>query len=134
MDCFAEDAGGNLWIGTNGGGLIYYNKVTKKYTQYKHDPANPKSLTNDVIVNLFIDRQNKLWIGTYFGGLDRLDGNRFVHYRHDDNDPNSISDDRVYSFTEDASSRLWIGTFAGALNIYDYKTNSFQHPKYFHAI
>jgi signal transduction histidine kinase/ligand-binding sensor domain-containing protein/DNA-binding response OmpR family regulator len=130
VNCFVEDSQGNLWIGTNGGGLLFYNKTTKKYTQFKHDPSNTGSLSNDIIVNLFIDHENKLWIGTYFGGLDRLQNKAFIHYRHNDADPTTISDDRIYSIIEDSSFRIWVGTFTGGLNIYNGKTNTFEHPHY----
>jgi len=130
VDCFAEDANGNLWIGTNGGGLVFFDERTKKYTQYKHDAANPNSLSNDIIVTLLIDHNHKLWIGTYFGGLERLDGDKFVHYRHKDNIPGSLSDDRVYTIIEDSSNKLWVGTFTGGLNVYDSKTDDFNHPRF----
>jgi signal transduction histidine kinase/ligand-binding sensor domain-containing protein/DNA-binding response OmpR family regulator len=130
VDCFIEDANGNLWIGTNGGGLVFFNKKTKKYTQYKHDPANANSLSNDIIVALCIDHEHKLWIGTYFGGLERLEGGKFIHYRHKDNFPGSLSDDRVYSIMEDSSNQLWVGTFTGGLNIYNKKTDDFNHPRF----
>jgi signal transduction histidine kinase/DNA-binding response OmpR family regulator len=130
VNCFKEDPNGTLWIGTNGGGLINYNPATKKYTQYKHDPKNPASLSNDIVISLYIDHNNKFWIGTYFGGLNCFDGKTFVHYRHNDHIASSISDDRVYCIVEDSSLKLWVGTFAGAINIFDPKSNGFIHPNY----
>lgn len=130
INAFEEDANGNLLIGTNGGGLIIFNRKTQKYTQYKHDAANSNSLSNDIIIGLYIDHEQKLWIGTYFGGLDCFDGKTFTHYRHNDKVPSSISDDRVYTITEDAERNLWVGTFSGGLNVLDRKTNTFKHPNY----
>ena len=83
-----------------------------------------------MIIHLFIDHEHKLWIGTYFGGMDCFDGKKFIHYRHNDKMPGSISDDRVYTIIEDAQKNLWAGTFAGGLNILDRATNTFRHPKY----
>ncbi|HEY5326705.1 MAG TPA: two-component regulator propeller domain-containing protein, partial [Mucilaginibacter sp.] len=110
------------------GGLIYFNRKTGKFTQYKHDPGNPNSLCNDVIVNLCIDHDQKLWIGTYFGGLDCFDGKTFTHHKHDDKVATSIADDRVWSILEDSSHRLWIGTLAGGLEIFDRSKKIFYHP------
>jgi len=130
INAFAEAGDGNLWIGTNGGGLINYNLQTKVYTQYKHDASNPWSLSNDIIIGLYVDHQHKLWIGTYFGGLECFDGKKFVHYRHNDKDAATITDDRVYTIIEDAAHNLWVGTFAGGLNILNRETNTFSHPDY----
>jgi signal transduction histidine kinase/ligand-binding sensor domain-containing protein/DNA-binding response OmpR family regulator len=130
INIFAEDEEQNLWIGTNGGGLIYFDRSKNTYRQYKHDPSNPNSISNDIIIALHIDQEHKLWIGTYFGGLERFDGKNFTHYRHNDKIPESLSDDRVYTIMEDSKKNLWAGTFAGDLNIYDRKNNNFRHPKY----
>jgi signal transduction histidine kinase/DNA-binding response OmpR family regulator len=58
-----------------------------------------------------------LWVGTYFGGLDRFDGQRFNHYQHEPNNPNSLSDNRVFSIFEDQNHNLWVGTLGGGLNL-----------------
>ena len=102
INSFAEDKTGNIWIGTNGGGLIYYDRKNGTFKTYRHDANNDNSLANDVVVCLYIDQDQKLWIGTYFGGLDCLDGNRFRHYKHNEADTGSISEDRVSSKTKDA--------------------------------
>ncbi|RYY07931.1 MAG: hybrid sensor histidine kinase/response regulator, partial [Sphingobacteriaceae bacterium] len=130
VDCFVEDAQGNFWIGTNGGGLLFYDQKTKKYTQFKHDAADPNSLSNDIIINMCIDHNQKLWIGTYFGGLERFENGKFIHYRHQDNVPESLSDDRVFTLMEDSANQLWVGTFSGGLNVFNPKTNQFDHPSY----
>src|SRR5690606_7894545 len=122
-----EDAKGNLWIGTNGGGLIYFDRRNNTYKTYRHDPANPNSLSNDVIVSLCLDYEQKLWIGTYFGGLDCFDGEKFVNYRHNETVPGSLSDDRVWEIMEDSNQNLWVGTLASGLNLFDRKSRTFRH-------
>ncbi|HZY35027.1 MAG TPA: two-component regulator propeller domain-containing protein [Mucilaginibacter sp.] len=130
INSFAEDKTGNIWIGTNGGGLIYFDRKNGTFKPYLHDANNPNSLTNNVVVCLYIDHDQKLWIGTYFGGLDCFDGNRFTHYKHNDADPGSISEDRVCSITEDAEHHLLAGTLSGGFNVLDGKKGSFTHYVY----
>ena len=33
-----EDAAGNLWIGTEGSGLVVWNRRSDSFTSYRHDP------------------------------------------------------------------------------------------------
>ena len=80
-----------------------------------------------MIVSLLIDHTNKLWIGTYFGGLSSYDGKNFVHYRHDPSNPSSLSDDRVWEIFEDSNNQLWVGTLNGGLDLMDRNTGTFKH-------
>lgn len=127
VNAFEQDISGNIWIGTNGGGLIYYNRIAQTFKQYKHTTEN-NSLNSDIVTSLCLDHANRLWIGTYFGGLDCFDGRIFKHYRHTDSDINSISDDRVFTILEDDKNMLWVGTFQGGVNLFDYGTQFFLHP------
>lgn len=126
---FIEDDYGNLWIGTNGGGLIYYDRKHETFKQFRHDPEDPHSLSSDVIVSLCMDHQKKLWIGTYYGGLNSFDGKTFTRYSNDSDDDGSLSDHSVWEVFEDSEHRLWIGTLAQGLDLFDRKTKSFIHFK-----
>jgi len=67
-----------------------------------------------------------VWIGTYRGGLNRLDpaSGRVTRFRHDPGKPASLSDDRVRAILEDDRGNLWVGTGSG-LNLFDPSTASF---------
>jgi len=122
---FVEDDLGNLWIGTNGGGLIYYNRKDSTFKTYTHDPGDPSSLCANVIVGLCYDSQHRLWIGTYYGGLDCYQNGHFVHYRHNAGNSGSLSDDRVWDIIEDRHKGIWIGTLGGGLQKLDPATGKF---------
>jgi len=130
INSFAEDKAGNIWIGTNGGGLIYYDRKNETFKNYLHDAGNPNSLANNVIVYIYLDHEQKLWIGTYFGGLDCFDGKNFIHYKHNDKIPGSISEDRVCAITEDKEHNLYVGTLSAGFNVLDRKTGLFTHYVY----
>lgn len=127
INCMVEDDLGNLWIGTNGGGLIYFNRQDGKFTTYRHSLSNANSLSSDVIVSLYIDHQKKLWIGTYFGGLNCFNGNNFIRYKNDPANPESLSGTSVWEIKEDSQKRLWIGTLDGGLNLFDREKKIFHH-------
>lgn len=130
INCFAEDNAGNIWIGTNGGGLIYFDRKKNTFKTYLHNASNAASLSKNIVVCLYVDHAQKLWIGTYFGGLDCFDGKIFKHYKHNDLQPGSISEDRICAITEDANHRLLVGTLSAGFNVFDEKTQTFSHYVY----
>ena len=124
---FAEDAKGNLWIGTNGAGLIYFDRQKNKFSRFTHNRADPNSLCGDIIVSLCIDHEQKLWIGTYMSGMDSYDGKKFTHYRHNSGVPESISENNIWEIFEDSKQNLWVGTINNGLDRFDREKKIFYH-------
>jgi len=121
-----EDNVGRLWIGTDQG-LDIFDRKKKKFIQFHHKPNDPRTLSNDHINCLYLDKNEHLWIGTE-GGLNRWNPatGTFTSYKHDQTDPNSISDNEVMTITEDDQGNLWVGT-ANGLNRFNRKTKQFHH-------
>ncbi|WP_222937133.1 two-component regulator propeller domain-containing protein [Cytophaga sp. FL35] len=69
------DQSGNLWIGTTGDGLFYYDQKKEGFTQFQHIKGNLKSLSNDYISKVYRDSKNRLWIATK-GEINMLDLNK----------------------------------------------------------
>jgi len=105
-----------LWIGTRLGGLNLLDKATDKFTTYKNEPNNPRSLSNNDILSLATDSGNTLWIGTSFGlsKLEKLDagGNAFFkNYTVKGGLPNNT----IHGIVP-AGANLWISTNMGISN------------------
>ena len=66
------DDEGNLWIGTTGSGLNFFNATTGKFVNYRHREGDRSSLSSDHITTLYLDSKERLWIGSR-NGLDMLD-------------------------------------------------------------
>jgi streptogramin lyase len=64
---------------------------------------------------LLLDREGRLWIGTYGGGLCRYDGESFTTYTTDD----GLAHNWVRALLQDSNGHLWIGTDGGGLTRYD---------------
>lgn len=123
-----EGRDGTLWIGTNGGGL---NKLVlagsndeETFTLFKHDPQNPNSLSDDYVLAIHEDAQqdsSMLWIGTRYGGLNKLEveTGRFTRYQHNPSDASSLSDNYIMTIYQDQSGAFWIGTYSGGLHRFD---------------
>lgn len=60
----------NYWVGTQNG-LNKINKITNKITKY-YSNGEENSLGNNLIYSLHIDNKGYLWVGTIYGGLNRI--------------------------------------------------------------
>lgn len=127
INAFVEDSLGNLYMGTNGAGLIYHDRNKGTYRTYVNNPNDSKSIAGDVIVDLLIDHNGILWIGTYMNGLSRFDGKNFKNYKYDPHNPKSLSDVNVWKLYEDSHNRLWVGTLRKGLNLFDRNNDNFIH-------
>lgn len=66
----AEDRGGVLWFGTEGGGLNRLDRSRNRFRAYDC----PDGLSSDVIKSLLCDTtQQVLWIASLYHGVDRMD-------------------------------------------------------------
>lgn len=126
-----EDKAGNIWIGTNGGGLNYYNYNQDVFESYLNEPDNRKSLSGNLVTALFLDSEDNLWVGTEKNGLNLFDAasQTFSRYYHNEDDPSSISHNDVLAIGEDKIGNLWVGTWGGGLNLYDRQSGRFLHYK-----
>lgn len=73
MDILRRGAGQDLWVGTQNG-LNRIDLATHAVERIIADPLNPQALPAHMIKALLVDRQNRLWVGTYGGGLAMMTG------------------------------------------------------------
>ncbi len=115
-----EDREGALWLGT-ADGLFAYDRAHSRYTHFKHDPRNPKSLSGNSVTSVYEDEAGVLWIATWGAGLNRFERatKTFAHYRYDPKDSASLSGDNLRTITGDHRGKLWIATTGNGLNCFD---------------
>ncbi len=129
-----EDSEGYLWFACYGDGLsfIHVNEIdNQRFTNYRHDPGNGNSISNNHILAICEGKDGGLWIGTENGGLDFLcrDKKTFTHYKNNKSNPFSINSDSIYSIYKDNIGDIWIGTFSGGINLLNYSKQGFIHYK-----
>jgi len=117
IQCLYLDRSGILWVGTPSGGVnkLIYGEKKSQFQLYQKQWEDPNTLSDNSIRCIAEDPDsdgNILWIGTFFGGLNRLDRKtgRATHFKYDPNDPKSISDNSIYCIHIDCSGTLWTGT------------------------
>jgi ligand-binding sensor domain-containing protein/serine phosphatase RsbU (regulator of sigma subunit) len=110
-----EDKSGNLWFGTDGGGVSKYDG--ESFTHF----TDKEGLSNNIVYSILEDKSGNLWFGTEGGGVSKYDGESFTHFT----DKEGLSNNIVYSILEDKSGNLWFGTSGGGVSKYD--GESFTH-------
>lgn len=118
VNCLLLDDKNNVWIGTERGGVNFYNTNQNVVEHFEYHPDNANSLSYSTVNSVYKDK-GILWIGTAGGGLNKYNpktGN-FQHYRHNAEEPSSISSDFITTITKDKYDRLWIGTWGWGLNV-----------------
>ncbi len=125
------DKKGQLWIATNGEGMIQIDGVlTKNYLIYRKYKSG--DISSDALFTVMEDEQSRKWIGTLRGGIDVIDEkkNQFRTYAHSLVDPNSLVNNFTFSFCEDGSHNVWIGTDGGGLSIWNRSNGNFTNHIY----
>ncbi|MDA3892801.1 MAG: response regulator [Salinivirgaceae bacterium] len=118
-----EDKRGDIWIGTYGGGVNFYNNDGENFNVLTHIHNEKNSLINK-IVNVIIKHNNQLWIGTE-GGISILDlkENTFNHLSYSVNSINSLRSNAIWALHFDLENNVWIGTWAGGMSKLDARNN-----------
>jgi signal transduction histidine kinase/ligand-binding sensor domain-containing protein len=124
---FAESKTGDIWIGTDGGGLNKLVRKTGEILQYGDNPLERNSLSSNAVISICEDHEGVLWMGTYHGGLARMKDGKFDAFYPDPANPYSISDRNVWYVFEDSKQNLWVGTLNSGLEFFDRKTGRFHH-------
>lgn len=115
-----RDSRGILWIGTWSGGLNMMEgkgagPSNTKFIRFVHDPADPGSISSNLVQSVYEDSQNRLWVGTG-SGLDLFDrlSSKFINFVNSPSDSGSLSNNMVQScLMQGNNGYLWIGTWDG---------------------
>lgn len=73
LDILRRGAGRDLWVGTQNG-LNRIDLATRAVERIMADPLNPEALPAHMVKALLVDHQDRLWVGTYGGGLAVMTG------------------------------------------------------------
>jgi diguanylate cyclase (GGDEF)-like protein len=129
MTELVEGRHGDIWIGTDGGGLNRYDPKSGKIQKYVHDPDNPRSLSSNSVLSLEEDSKGRIWAGTWMGGLNRIEPKtgKVTHYKNDPTAPagRTIGNNNIFQIKEDKDGWLWLSVWNQGLQRFNPDTGEF---------
>lgn len=103
-----------IWLATDGNGLLRLDKTSRKMDRLHKESVT--RIISDHLNKLYVDTQQRLWIGSEDAGVSVADTQRlsFKHFTHDKENKHSLPAQMVHTFYQDQEQRIWVGTEAGA--------------------
>ena len=107
---------GQIWVGTETGGITKLAPRQLQLEFFKHDAANPASLSPNAVNAMYAAPDGTLWVGTVEGGLNALaPGSRnFTHYTMANS---GLPHNSVSTLAADNRGNLWIGTWGTGIAV-----------------
>jgi signal transduction histidine kinase/ligand-binding sensor domain-containing protein len=122
------DKDSNLWLGTWSFGLNKMEfsdseRIKASFKRWVNVPGDTNSLPNNNVISLLYDTTT-LWIGTFGGGLSKMDlkTKKFTTYTTEDGLPNNI----IFAIIKDKKGHLWLSTDYG-ISMFDPVNETFYN-------
>lgn len=114
---FAERKDGNVWVGTDGGGLYIFDRKTERlrHVSIRFDGKVASPLA---VLSLMVSPKGQLYIGTYGNGLIIMDTatGKIRHLTMGMSAGNLNAND-IYYIMEDSKEQVWLGTNGQGVNV-----------------
>ncbi|MGQ8338250.1 two-component regulator propeller domain-containing protein [Sunxiuqinia sp. A32] len=130
-----EDAQGNIWIASEQG-IFIINPETGANTNIQHSLEKSEyNLTDNAVYCLYRSKEDIMWIGTYFGGVNYtiLSNPKGFFNIHPGDGENELRGKAVNKLFKDSKNILWIATEDGGVCTFDTKTKNiikyYQHSE-----
>mgnify|MGYP003866810007 CR=1 FL=1 len=126
INCFIQDRNNtndHLWIGTDGGGLNYWDRTSNSFIKYNLDN---KKLNTNVVLSILQTKEDQLWLGSWGGGITVFNL-KSKNYDVLTKENSFLLSNNVFNLMMDSKERIWISTFHGGLQVYDPKTKTHKN-------
>ncbi len=99
---------GKVYFATNGGGLTLFDGSARKTLNLSNS-----AIPSNFLTAVAVDKQNRVWVGSFGAGVARLEGDQWTKY--------SLGDNYVNALELDSRGNPWVATSSGAF-FFDGKT------------
>jgi ligand-binding sensor domain-containing protein/two-component sensor histidine kinase len=129
--CMHEDASNNLWLGTNGSGVLTLNLNTHALAICRHNDEDESSVSSNIVSFIGEDKSNQVWlISKESFGFDIYGGGntKFNVFQHQPKNAFSLINNRIQFIYMDHQNNFYIGTYNG-INVFDPLLGTFTSYK-----
>jgi diguanylate cyclase (GGDEF)-like protein len=104
----AMDLDGKIWL-TSGNGLYVIDPEKKTFRHYHREKGNPRSLSTDILVAVFVDSKGRVWVGTDKQGVHLYQPatDDFIHIPASATEPGTFGPAGISEIFEDKEGSLW---------------------------
>lgn len=120
---------GHMLVATVGGLIIFKPSENPELTIFnpiRKVPGDPRSLGNNDVIHIFTDSQDRTWLCTFGGGLNRLYFENGKPCFDVISTENGLVSNIVQAAVEDNYGKIWLSTEMG-LSVYDPTTSSVRN-------
>jgi signal transduction histidine kinase/ligand-binding sensor domain-containing protein/DNA-binding response OmpR family regulator len=114
VKCFLKDRHSDIWIGTTGGGVNFFQKANANFSTIRETIKPNFGLNNGLVNAIAKETDGSLWVGTNGGGVNHLDfkNNKSASYLIDHYDFEKTVN-MITSLVNQNAENLFCGTFNG---------------------
>ncbi len=97
----AISSAGKIYFATNGGGLTIFDGATRQTLN-----TSNSAIPSNYLTAVAVDKNKRVWVGTYGAGVARLDGDAWTKF--------SLANNYINALALDANGNPWVATSDGA--------------------
>ena len=122
-----NDSEGNIWIGTDGGGLYIYHQNTDSLEHFARTNSL-LSLSSNAIYTLYESEPGLMWVGTFAAGVNVVKKRKkFLKFTSTGEPGKALNNKSVLCMAQGHGKKIWLGTDGGGLNLFDPVSYKFDY-------
>ncbi|MFV5698404.1 two-component regulator propeller domain-containing protein [Flavobacterium sp. ZT3R17] len=118
-----------LMCGTENEGLFHIDSNGEILNHYLSSKYERKNILSNSIWSLFLDRNERIWMGYYNAGIGVYDKlyDKFENLESIPGIPNSLQINSVTAIVKDHFNKFWLAMDGGGIDVFDPKSSQYTH-------
>ncbi|MCM4151072.1 hybrid sensor histidine kinase/response regulator [Arenibacter sp. N53] len=117
----------SLWVGTEGQGIYNFSTDGAELKHFLYDQSRQNNLNSNYVLTSYIDSNNNLWIGTWFGGMNVIDlSERNYSLIYDAENEKNLFSNIIWAMAKLPDGRIFLGTHGNGLGEYTTDRKNFK--------